>query len=149
MSETSVLIIDDDELDRYLLKRLLGASGLDVHIFEEDDGSAALEFLQDHENNRQRYRDAFPPAILFLDINMPIVNGPEFLRQFEAMRVDQDNQGSVIMMFSSSDREEDRDILNQYEFVKDYLVKGSFTADDLGERVENVLEGIKRDALVH
>lgn len=140
MQKQSVLIIDDDEVDRYLLKRLLKNSEFDFNILEKDDGSKALEFLKNRRENQRIYGDSFPPAILFLDINMPIMRGPEFLRHFAAIREEEYKDSCIIMMFSSSERSEDRAAVMQYDFVKDYLVKGSFSAKDLSKRIGSVLE---------
>ncbi|GEB71246.1 MULTISPECIES: response regulator [Pseudoalteromonas] len=134
-----VLIIDDDEVDRYILKRLIKEAQLELRIFEKTDGQEALDFLEDYDANKKKYPDEFPPIIIFLDINMPRVNGIQFLNAFAQLRVKIDISTCVIMMFSTSEREEDKANIMGHEFVKDYLVKGAFTSQQLKEKVLKVI----------
>tara|TARA_B110000211_G_scaffold183541_1_gene208023 strand:- start:139 stop:573 length:435 start_codon:yes stop_codon:yes gene_type:complete len=134
-----VLIIDDDEVDRYILKRLIKEAQLELRIFEKTDGQEALDFLEDYDANKKKYPDEFPPIIIFLDINMPRVNGIQFLNAFAQLRVKIDISTCVIMMFSTSEREEDKANIMAHEFVKDYLVKGAFTSQQLKEKVLKVI----------
>lgn len=131
MNQYSVLIIDDNALDRYLLKRQLATLELDITVFEQEDGASALAFLGDYSANRNRYPSNFPPMILFLDITMPITDGWGFLQKFSELRTTQSFASSFVAMFTTSDREEDRANAARYPFVHDYLVKGLVEADRL------------------
>ncbi|WP_166425988.1 response regulator [Paraglaciecola sp. 20A4] len=135
MKRVNVLIVDDSELDRYILKRQLKTLGVES-IFEKDDGATALVFLQDYENNRKRYPDEFPPVIIFLDINMPIVNGFDFLEEFSKIRTQLELSACVVTMYSSSERAEDKERAYKYDFVRGFLVKGELTIDFLKETIE-------------
>ncbi len=139
MATGSVLIIDDDEVDRYLLKRLLKEAKFSFDVFEADDGSSALDFLKNPSEKITGKSSPFPPTIIFLDINMPIMRGPEFLDNFAKVRSEIYGDSCVIMMFSSSERKEDRERALSYDFVKDYLVKGSFNSADLRARIQSVI----------
>ena len=46
-----ILIVDDNEVDRYILKRLIKEAKLDLTIFEKKDGQEALEFLENYESS--------------------------------------------------------------------------------------------------
>lgn len=123
MFDYSIMIIDDDETDRYILKRLLKSCGVDAPICERGDGLAALEFLQAGESGEVDF-NPFPPTIIFLDINMPRMNGLEFLEQFEKLRAETKNYETVIfMMFTSSNHRDDRQLAANYDFVKGYITK--------------------------
>ncbi|MEL0659667.1 response regulator [Psychromonas arctica] len=130
-----ILIVDDDEVDRYVLKRLVKASGLDLTIFEKIDGKEALDFFEDYEENKRLHPDSYPPILIFLDINMPRVNGIEFLEKFSHLRKLIEIDSCVIIMFSSSEREEDKKKIMAYDFVKDYVVKGTLTAEELKTKI--------------
>ncbi|MFK7915895.1 MAG: response regulator [Pseudomonadales bacterium] len=136
----SLLIIDDNEVDRYLLKRQLDKTSLEVTTFEEADGLSALNFLRDYRNNRALYPEDFPPLIFFLDINMPLLNGWEFLAEFSQLRLEHAIESSVVVMFTTSERAEDREKAREYDFVADYLIKGEYSSQDL-ERVLLELAG--------
>ena len=82
----------------------------------------------------------FPPVIIFLDVNMPHVDGLEFLDKFSELRESQkEYQSCTLMLFSSSERQEDRDKAFSYNFVSDYLVKGDLGPKALKEKISKVL----------
>ncbi len=124
----NTLIVDDNEFDRYLLKRWLKACSFEMEITEASDGQNALEYLEIQETGPE---DGYPPAIIFLDINMPRVNGFEFLEQFAKIRETQDLRSTVVVMFSSSPRQDDKDQAFAWDFVDDFTVKGDFGTEDV------------------
>ncbi|MEL6532541.1 MAG: response regulator, partial [Pseudomonadota bacterium] len=63
-------------------------------------------------------------------INMPRVNGFEFLEKFNAIRNDELGE-TVVVMFTSSPRDDDARRALAWDFVDGYLVKGDFATDDL------------------
>ena len=81
MQQPSVLIIDDSEIERYLLSHQLQKIGV-TEIVQKNDGTSGLAFLKDYAQNQQHYGINFPPAIIILDVNMPIMGGFEFLQKF-------------------------------------------------------------------
>ncbi len=139
MSDLSVLIVDDNEVDRYLLRRQLYETGLNLEVFEEVDGGAALTFLQNFDQNSADCPDTCPPTIIFLDINMPVLTGLEFLEKFAILHRREVFRSCIVMMFTSSEQIEDMHSIERFEFVKDYLVKGSISAADLRHRVERAI----------
>ncbi|KZN28603.1 hypothetical protein N480_10960 [Pseudoalteromonas luteoviolacea S2607] len=131
MDPISVLIVDDSEDDRYILTRQLKETKIPIsQIFECSEGASALRFFVDYEKNVARYASGYPPTFVFLDINMPLMDGFEFLEEFKKM---QSKQGPdpIIIMFSSSDRKEDVDRAAGLSMVKAYLVKGKYDIEQL------------------
>lgn len=140
MTQASVLIVDDDELDRYLLTRDLGRSGIDAKIFECSDGQDALQFLETFDQHKQEHGEAFPPRIIFLDINMPRVTGLQFLEEFTKLRAQQPAYSTcVVMVFSSSEHPGERAQALSHEFVADFVVKGRTTSGELRDKVRQFL----------
>ncbi|PCI59381.1 MAG: hypothetical protein COB37_11615 [Kordiimonadales bacterium] len=120
----SVLVIDDDDVDQYIAKRALKKWGFEGHLFQERDGLNALEFLENYTNNADQWAEQFPPTLILLDINMPRLDGFEFLEKFEKLREQIEGlNSSIVMMFSSSQREEDKTRALSYDFVHDYITK--------------------------
>ena len=99
MSNFSIMIIDDDEVDRYLLKRILNKVGTSHQIFEADNGKTALDFFSRYEENTKKYEGKFPPLLVFLDINMPIMDGWGFLDELISLDL---KEHIIINMITSS-----------------------------------------------
>ena len=134
MKQYTVMIVDDDEVDRYLLVRELNKLPFLLNILEAENGVNALEFLQDFEQGKQKYGDNFPPVLIFLDINMPLMGGFEFLEAFKALKqTDNRYSSSIFTMFTSSEKEGDKQKAAQYDFVKGFIVKGDVTTEALEE----------------
>lgn len=125
------MIIDDSEVDRYLLKRQLEGTGLNLSVFEQPDGADAIEFLSNYATNRELYPDDFPPMLIFLDVNMPKLDGWGFLKEFDGLREQLEIKSTVIVLFTSSEHPDDRAKAARFPFVRDYLVKGGYTAENL------------------
>ena len=140
MNQLSVLIVDDCEPDRYLIKRDLKGAGIDADVFEAADGTEAVEFLSDFDSKKSLFGDRFPPRCIFVDINMPIMGGFEFLTEFSRLRAEcPDLRSCVIMMFSSSEHPEERNRALAIDFVADYVIKGTTRGEKLKSKVHAAL----------
>jgi CheY-like chemotaxis protein len=135
MNQISILIIDDNAGDRYLLARDIKKAGFEVNIFEKENGETALEFFKDYEKNKELYPRDFPPNVVFLDINMPKLDGNQFLEEFALLRGELNARPSIFLMLSSSEQEEDKLKSLSYAFVKSYIVKGQLTPSELKEKI--------------
>ena len=140
MDINSILIVDDSEADRYYIERMMGEENPNCKVFNAEDGERAIDFLSGFEAKKDEYKDGFPPTIIFLDINMPRMNGFDFLDAFSKLKEQDSRYNSiVIMMYTSSDNKEDMEKAKQYACVKDYIIKPISESD---------IERIKNDVLV-
>ncbi len=119
----SILIIDDNEDDRYLLRRMLRKLNITERIFEADNGQRAMEFLSDSAGQGAAHPGQFPPKLVFLDINMPLMDGFLFLEQFRELRRRPEYASVVVMMFTSSNLTWERERASEFEFVKGGITK--------------------------
>jgi len=132
MKPIPTMIIDDEKMDRYILKRTLARSSKIGQVFEAENGKLALDFMQDYANNKQKHLDEFPPLLIFLDINMHIMNGFEFLEHFSKLRKSCCCYHTIIFtMYTSSESNEDKQKASSYEFVKSYICKRHFSLETL------------------
>jgi CheY-like chemotaxis protein len=148
MYDFSVLIVDDDEVDRYSLKRLLKSLNYNIHITESEDGEEAVTFFKENDLNKPEFSETFPPLIVFLDINMPRMNGFEFLEEFRLFTQNKVGyQTMVFIMVTSSDNLEDRRRAEQFDVVKGYINKMPKTADALLACINKFLPTIQTDTI--
>lgn len=128
----NALIVDDNQIDRHILKRWLKKCSFETNVVEVSDGQFALDYF---EENKGMQADGYPPSIIFLDINMPRVDGFGFLEAFSKIR-DRDQLGStVVVMFTSSPHQNDRENAFKWDFVTNYIVKGEFETQQIEEIV--------------
>ena len=117
MGVKKFIIIDDDGINNFLVKYILSiqAPGSDVVSFT--DPEIALEHLFDmHTDN---YNDLF----IFLDLNMPVLNGWDVLDKLTEHFGSKLPSNAVLYIASSSDIKEDISKSKIYKMVKGYLVK--------------------------
>lgn len=140
MKPIPVLIVDDSSSDRYLLTRDLQQIGLGDDIHEAVDGLEAFEFLAEYDENKAKLGERFPPVVIFLDINMPRMNGFEFLERFADLRSHADKYDTmVVLMVSSSAHLKEKEAALERDFVSDFIVKGSTSSAELSEKVRRAL----------
>jgi two-component system chemotaxis response regulator CheY len=93
-----VLVVDDSAAMRGFIRRVLDLSGIEVEeVLEAGDGLAALSILEARCSG-----DEDPVDVVLTDINMPRMNGEEFLLR---LREDQDLRGIPVLVLSSDSSE--------------------------------------------
>lgn len=112
-----VYIIDDDKIYRYVFERQLRKQDEQVTIAQFTNGATAFEAVQEASIKGKNI-----PSIIFLDLNMPIMNGWEFLDAFE--RIPESLQKQMhIFVVSSSINQKDMQNAKANPHVEDYLIK--------------------------
>jgi CheY-like chemotaxis protein len=110
-----VLLVEDDDVDVMVLSRVFRKMQLPNAITVARDGQEALEKLRGAEGSPPVPR----PYVILLDLNLPRMNGFEFL---EALRQDPDHGQAVVFVVTTSDS--DRDKAEAYRHhVAGYTVK--------------------------
>lgn len=111
-----ILLVDDDQTTILLTQLFLESMSLtDVHA--ASNGQEAIDFIQEHCNEPTPQC----PSLVLLDLNMPVMDGFEFLDEFEQMECNGKENISVVVV-SSSDSRRDREHIQQYN-VAGYIVK--------------------------
>jgi CheY-like chemotaxis protein len=110
------LIIDDDEINNTFCRFIISKVGFDGHFQSFTNPEAGLRFV-----NEIITENHYDKVILFLDINMPVMTGWDFLKEFEKIYKNQiDIQ---IYILSSSISDEDISQAKANKFVKDFISK--------------------------
>ena len=113
----SVCIVDDDDVYQFTVKYEIERTDLVGDIKSFSDGEQAIQFLK-----QVAHSPALLPDILFLDINMPIMDGWDFLEEFAQLNPSLDKKVTIYMV-SSSINQKDIDRAKKINEVTDYLVK--------------------------
>ena len=112
-----ILLIDDDEATNYLNKMVVDKSGCTEKCIAVESGFDALEYLKSKEDGE------YPqPDLIFLDINMPAMNGWEFLLEYEKLEACQ--QGHiVVVMLTTSLNPDDEEKANSLGYIEGFMSK--------------------------
>jgi CheY-like chemotaxis protein len=92
-----VLLIDDDPIINYINKRLMEIHGLAENIVSFVSSPQALEFLK---------KSVVYPEVIFLDISMPVMDGFDFMNEFEAFPDSIKSRTKIVVLSSTEDPEE-------------------------------------------
>jgi CheY-like chemotaxis protein len=96
----SILLVDDDHVNNFITERLLRKSGIAKEIRAVRNGEEALTYLSEEIN--------YCPDLILLDINMPEMDGINFLKNFKKMVLDKNIR---IVLLTSSVNPKDREKL--------------------------------------
>ena len=121
-----VMLVDDNDTDNFISRRIIEITGFAQKVEIKNSGKSALEYIDAHKNDPSQL-----PDIIFLDINMPIVDGYVFLYEFESFAEVVKDKCKVVIL-SSSDNKRDIDKLINNDRVIKYITK-PLTEEVLGE----------------
>lgn len=113
--ELQILLVEDDDIDILNVKRSLQKLDITIPIHIANDGLEALALLRGTKN----IPAISPPLLILLDINMPRMNGLEFLRE---IRSDERLQHLRVVILTTSDEEKDMLAASHYH-VSGYILK--------------------------
>ncbi|MFZ0591845.1 MAG: response regulator [Bryobacteraceae bacterium] len=123
----TIMIVDDSPAMRAFVRRILDMSGLEINCcIEAGDGQEALELLRQHR-----------PDVILSDINMPRMDGEQFVRSLEA----DPELRSIPVVVVSTDRTENR-VQQMIELGARGYVTKPFRPETLREELERVLETV-------
>jgi CheY-like chemotaxis protein len=113
----TVLLIDDNEIDNFINERMIISNDFAENIIVKTSSSSALDYLKDRKNPI--------PDIIFLDLNMPIMDGFAFLSAYDKLTegYPELKQKAKIIVLSSSINPEDIDRASVNPYVYKYLNK--------------------------
>jgi CheY-like chemotaxis protein len=116
-SKPQVLLIDDDQVYLFAATKTIEATGLAGSVEVCTNGLDALEYLKGLIHSSGKL-----PDVIFIDINMPVMDGWEFLEEYKTLKESITTPIKIYILSSSVDK---NDILRskQYNSVIDYVIK--------------------------
>lgn len=116
-------MIDDDKIYHFILQQLLNKNGIHVNPCFCENGLEALNLL------KEKIEDDNVPDVILLDINMPIMNGWQFLEEFRKLKNRHDLKMPIYMISSSNDLTDVERAKHYQAEVSAYMVKPIDTMD--------------------
>ena len=106
-----ILLVEDDQVDKMTVVRALKEIHVTNPLVHRENGEEAVHYLQDPASEK--------PCIILLDLNMPIMNGLEFLK---AVKNDDKLKGIPIVVLTTSEEQQDK--INSFDLgVAGYMAK--------------------------
>ena len=112
-----ILLVEDEEINNYIATRLIQKALPGAAVTSCLHGKYAIDLLTEMKNDPAKL-----PDIILLDINMPVMNGWEFLDEYNHRNIDPQGK-SAIYILSSSVFSEDINRARTYSQVKDFIRK--------------------------
>lgn len=113
----TIALVDDDSIFQFTATRLIESAKLARKILHFENGGDALQYLKENSLNAENL-----PDFLFLDINMPFVDGWMFLEDFVKIKSGLAKEIKIYMVSSSIDPR-DMNRAKGFAEVKDFVVK--------------------------
>ncbi|HEY8399830.1 MAG TPA: response regulator [Cytophagaceae bacterium] len=125
-----ILLVDDDSINNYINERLLKKLHVANSIRIAVNGEEAIEMIKEYCNSHNNCC----PEIILLDINMPVMNGFEFIESFQKLEIKNKGKVTITILTSSSNTKDIEKIrsLGNYPYInkplteqklKDLLIK--------------------------
>ena len=116
-----LLLVDDDPTTNFFNRHLIGKMEIFDQIHEAANGQAALDKIAELHDRGEA------PDMILLDINMPIMNGFEFLDRYTKLD-DKIKSSVVVCMLTTSLAQEDLERSKEYDILNDYIDKPLYEA---------------------
>ena|SRR5690606_18115837 len=107
-----IVLIDDDPINNLINKRLIVKLNLSPAVIEFLEAEKALSFIES--------TDEIKKTLILLDINMPVMNGWDFLGHYAKL---ENKRQDMIIMLSSSIDHQDRQKSREFKYVRGFIEK--------------------------
>lgn len=112
-----ILLIDDEDINLFILQNLIRLSGIDAEITFFNTSRKGINYLRQLTETGEKF-----PDLILLDIEMPVMNGWDFLEDYKQINKSY-TYGSKVIIFTTSIVEQDIIRARSYEEVEDFVNK--------------------------
>ena len=92
-----IMLVDDDEISNFISEKIIKNLGLSTNLKVVTNGRQALQFVKEHDVVQMPC-----PDFILLDINMPVMDGFQFLEEFSRLKVPGNENIKIVILTSSS-----------------------------------------------
>ena len=110
-------IIDDDTIYHFIITSIINKNKLAESILSFLDGEKAIQYLTENKMNNEKI-----PDVLFLDVNMPIMDGWMFIEEYARIKTDITKK-TLVFMLSSSANPIDIERADKISEISNYIIK--------------------------
>ena len=120
-----VMLIDDEEVDNFINEQLIISYHFSKYVYVNTSSNSALEFLNNLATTSKEFPQVYPDVI-FVDINMPIVDGFQFIHSFQKILERQPRKTKLVILTSSvslDDKERTKTLSKEITFLNKPLTQ--------------------------
>ncbi|MCZ2222761.1 MAG: response regulator [Chitinophagales bacterium] len=114
----TILLVEDDTIAAIVCKRTIELNNYAENILIKGNGKEAIRYIQELIKENKPL-----PDVILLDINMPVMNGWDFLNEYEQVLKETNHPPPLIFILSSTANPDDFSKATLYECVKDFIPK--------------------------
>lgn len=111
------MLVDDDPNDNFFHERVIKKSDAADLVVAKQTGNDALEYLKSKKDNEDLH-----PDLIFLDINMPGMNGWEFLEEYSKLD-EYFKSRTIVVMLTTSENPDDQKKAIEMNIASDFKIK--------------------------
>ena len=111
----NLLVIDDDDINIFIIRKIVEKTGVNISMVAKSNGQQAIDYLVETIDKNEPL-----PELVLIDINMPVMNGWEFIEAYQKLDVQSDVD---LYILSSSVYENDIEKTKSYASVKGFISK--------------------------
>jgi CheY-like chemotaxis protein len=117
----TVMLIDDSEIDNFINQKTIDTTNFARRIYVHSSGRSALDFIKNIERNPD-IENELMPELIFVDINMPVLDGFQFADEFEKINRKIKAETKIVILTTSLDPA-DREKSKNNSVIKGYILK--------------------------
>jgi CheY-like chemotaxis protein len=113
----SIMLVDDNPDDNFFHQRVINKCNWAEEIILMESARDALSYLESRADNGESC-----PDLIFLDINMPVMNGWDFLHEYKELNLPS-QKSVIVVMLTTSDNSDDKTRAMSLKIVSDFKTK--------------------------